>query len=378
MDISHCREGIVTGTEFSRWSSVPQFGGLTSRERVEEILRRISRLKVGVVGDGCLDVYWNADMTISELSRETPHHNMPIVTEYLSPGAAANVAANYKSLGCSEVYFCSVVGNDWRGVMLREELTRLGIDAGPVLVSSSRITPAYCKTIRIGLQQVRQEDPRIDFINTTEMSTAETEQFIAKLDRMAEKVDVIGIADQLKYGVVSTSVRERLQYWAKQGKRIVADSRDRIGLFEGIVVKPNELEALSWYYGNSKYPNGSDEDMIEAGTRLSRSVDEPCCITVGESGALWFEDERCTFVPTEPVAPPIDIVGAGDCFAASLLSALGVGCSGPEAAAFAHLSAAVSVRKLGCTGTASPEEILARFDEVRAQRLFAGSNQSSA
>ena len=32
-------------------------------------------------GDGCLDVYWHADMTRSELSRETPHHNLPVVQE---------------------------------------------------------------------------------------------------------------------------------------------------------------------------------------------------------------------------------------------------------------------------------------------------------
>lgn len=345
-------------------SSTPQYDGLSSRERVEDILHRISHLKVGVVGDGCLDVYWHADMTISELSRETPHHNMPIVDEYLSPGAAANVAANYKDLGCAEVYFCSVIGNDWRGNMLQEALHRLGIDSSSVLISTTRVTPAYCKTIRFGLQKVQQEHPRIDFINNSDLSESELEQFIVKLDQMAEKVDIISVTDQLNYGVVNSLVRERLQYWAQQGKLIIADSRDRIGLFEGLIVKPNELEALRWYYGNSTYPNPTDDDLIKAGIHLSRSVGAPCCITIGERGALWIDHEQCTYVPTEQVLPPIDIVGAGDCFTSSLLSALSTGCSGPEATAFAHLSAAIAVRKIGRTGTATPREIISRYEEI--------------
>ena len=47
-----------------------------------------------VVGDVCLDAYWMADMRLSSLSRETPHHNMPVVEERYALGAAGNVMAN--------------------------------------------------------------------------------------------------------------------------------------------------------------------------------------------------------------------------------------------------------------------------------------------
>jgi hypothetical protein len=36
-----------------------------SRERVEEIIERIGYLRAAVIGDGCLDVYWDADMSLS-------------------------------------------------------------------------------------------------------------------------------------------------------------------------------------------------------------------------------------------------------------------------------------------------------------------------
>jgi rfaE bifunctional protein kinase chain/domain len=346
-------------------SSILQFKGL-ERTRVEEILQRISTLKVGVLGDGCLDVYWHADMTQSELSRETPHYNLPITGERFAPGAAGNAAVNFKALGCQEVSFCSIAGNDWRGLQLKEALHLRGINDAYVQVEEGRVTPAYCKVILQGLQGAQQEAPRIDFINEQACSDAAQQRLIQQLDRMAAEVDVISVTDQLENGVVGASVRDRLSYWAGQGKRIVVDSRDRIGKFKGIVLKPNELEALKWYNGSLKHLQASEGELLKAGQQLSKIAEAACCITWGDKGAIWFEDGRMTFVPTRPVPPPTDIVGAGDSFTAAFLSAWGVGCTGPEAVAFAHLAAAVTVGKCGETGTASPQEIRDRWEQLEA------------
>ena len=61
-------------------------------------LGKLGKGRIGVIGDFCLDVYWHADMTKSELSRETPHFPLPIVQERLSPGGAGNVVANLLAL----------------------------------------------------------------------------------------------------------------------------------------------------------------------------------------------------------------------------------------------------------------------------------------
>lgn len=344
-------------------SSVPQYSGLT-RGRVIEILDRISTLKAGVVGDGCLDMYWHADMTVSELSRETPHHNLPVIREQFAPGAAGNVAANFRELGCAEVSFCSIVGDDWRGALLKEAFRNRGIDDSYMLADPNRVTPAYCKTILHGLQDAQQEAPRIDFINIDAPYEVMQRRLVAELDRMAAKVDIIGATDQLKSGAIGTALRDRLRYWAGKGKTVVIDSRENIGKYRGVIVKPNELEALRWCYGSLKFHPSSEHEIMKAGMRLARSVEAPCCVTMGEKGALWFENGHVTHIPTAAVTPPIDIVGAGDSFTAAFLSALGAGCAGPEAAAFAHLAAAVSVRKLGRAGSAAPQEILNRFDET--------------
>ena len=355
---------IGTHAPYSLSSLAQQSGSLT-RDQIVSIGQRISALKVGIIGDACLDIYWHADMRISELSRETPHHNLPIIREEPSPGAAGNVAVNFGRLNCAEVSICTVFGNDWRGALLKEKFSEHGIDYSRSLTEEHRYTPTYCKSIRHGLQGVRQEDKRIDFVNRTELTTAATARLVQELDRMAARVDVISVIDQVDNGVITAEIVERLQYWSAQGKLIVVDSRNRIGSFRGMIVKPNELEAVRSLSGNSiLYLQENEHDMIRAGLQLSAHVGKPCCMTLGDKGAVWFENQSCTFIPTTAVAPPIDITGAGDTFNAALISALGIGCRGEEAVEFAHLAAAVSNRRLDGAGSATPEEILSRYDEL--------------
>ena len=70
----------------------------------EKYFEQIKKLKVGIIGDFCLDVYWTAEMKKSELSRETPHYPLPVVEERMSAGGAGNVAVNVSSLGVGKVY----------------------------------------------------------------------------------------------------------------------------------------------------------------------------------------------------------------------------------------------------------------------------------
>ena len=85
-------------------------------------LKKLGRGRIGVIGDFCLDVYWQADMTKSELSRETPHFPLPIVGERLSPGGAGNVVMNVLALEPKSVAAIGVFGDDWRGAALKDLL----------------------------------------------------------------------------------------------------------------------------------------------------------------------------------------------------------------------------------------------------------------
>ena len=47
-------------------------------ELLQEILKRISSVKIAVLGDFCLDAYWFIDESKSEISIETGHATRPV------------------------------------------------------------------------------------------------------------------------------------------------------------------------------------------------------------------------------------------------------------------------------------------------------------
>ena len=150
-------------------------------------LEKLGKGRIGVIGDFCLDVYWHADMTKSELSRETPHFPLPIVQERLSPGGAGNVAMNVLALEPKKVYALGVFGDDWRGLALKGLLERAGADVSGVVTDRARVTNTYIKPLRKGYaENVVYEDPRLDFTNYGPLAAATEAKLLKALDAMAK------------------------------------------------------------------------------------------------------------------------------------------------------------------------------------------------
>jgi rfaE bifunctional protein kinase chain/domain len=330
-----------------------------SSTRLSELLACFPALKIGVIGDMGLDVYWYADMTRSHLSRETPHFPRPVVRESYGPGAGANVAQNLKALGVGQVRVYSLIGQDPWGIQLRAELVRRGIETSALLASAGRRTTAYVKPLLLGYNS-QQEDARLDFENSRPPEAVDEQRLLQGLENDLAGLDALVVADQLEdYGVVTGQVRERLNLLAIRGSRplFLADSRVRIGLYRGMVIKPNELEASAAFAAGSS----PEADLSRIGRAISRTTGRPAFITLGERGALACQEDHAELIPAAPVRPPLDVVGAGDTFMAALAAGLAAGAAPREAAALANLAAAVSVEKLNQTGTACPEEILERY-----------------
>ena len=56
--------------------------------------------------------------------------------------------------------------------------------------------------------------------------------------------------------------------------------------------------------------------------------------------------------------------GQGESHFAGIVSALAAGVTTSQAAAFGNLVASITVQQIGTTGTATPEQVLARWREV--------------
>ena len=346
----------------------PSFDASLSKERLKEILRRCTALRLGVVGDLALDAYWYADMARSSLSRETPRFPRPVVREAYAPGAGANVACNLQALGVGQVTVFSVLGDDWRGTVLRQELARRGVAAQHLVISPARSTTAYVKPILMGYDS-QQEDARLDFENPVPLSPALEKALVRAIVQHLPELGALVVTDQLDTnGVITGRVREELNELAARypGKPCVADSRRHIGLFRHMALKPNRTEALAALYPDRDPQAVSRQELAEIGRALSQRSGRPVFITLGEHGALVCAESQQRHLPAAPVHPPLDPVGAGDAFVAALTAALAAGATPCEAGMLANLAAAVTVEKLNQTGTASPEEILARHDLVQA------------
>ena len=334
------------------------------KSRLTDILTRCAGLHVGVIGDLALDAYWHADMTRAYLSRETPRFPRPVVGETYTCGAGANVASNVKSLGVGQVTVFSVLGDDWRGDLLRQVMGQQNIDCTQIIVSQHRCTSTYIKPILMGYES-QQEDARIDFENDTPLPEKLEAALVNAVKQNLPNLDTLIIADQLEVnGIVTTRVREGLNAFASAhpDKVFVVDSRLRIGAFNHMILKPNKQEAIRAVMCNGDSGIISNENLGKAGEALSHQTQRPVFLTLGEQGALVCADGHVHYIPAGPTRSPLDPVGAGDTFIATLSATLASGATSLEAGIIASLAAAVTVEKLNQTGIASPAEILARYD----------------
>jgi rfaE bifunctional protein kinase chain/domain len=347
---------------------IPQ---ILSKERLLEILSQFSQVRVGVIGDFALDVYWFVDMKRSRLSRETPHFPRPVVSEIYSPGAGGNVAQNLAALGLRSVTAFSVIGEDAWGTILKDKLARQKISTQDLLLQTERHTSVYIKPILMGYDS-RQEDARLDFENLQPLSNQAEEALLKAFEDQLEQLNAVLISDQMEEnGTITPGVRRRLCELADRHPRIrfLVDSRQRIGLFQHMILKPNRMEALAEFKPGCDPSQASATDLEEAGRAFTRQTGQPVFLTLGEAGVLVCSQDEHQHLLAAPVRAPLDVVGAGDTFFAGLAASLAAGCNAWEAGAVANLAAAVTVEKLDQTGTATPEEIIERFKMAESDLL---------
>ena len=193
------------------------------------------------------------------------------------------------------------------------------------------------------------------------------------LDEAWPRLDALIVLDQVseeECGVVTRRVREHLEKLGERepGKFVLADSRERIGYFRNVCAKPNVDEAFTAFDRLSGLPTDRYNDgavVMWAAQRIGRAV----FCTAGSDGILLgTPNDEPRFVQTSPVTGPIDIVGAGDSCSAGITSAMVSGLTHEQAAAFGNLVASITIQQIGVTGTATPEQVRARWREVAGVR----------
>ena len=337
------------------------------QERLDDLLDRLPAIRVLVVGDFFLDKYLIIDRQLAEVSLETELEAHQVVEVRTSPGAAGTVASNLRALDVGVVAL-GIVGDDGHGYELRQGLTARGVDSEPLLQQPDRFTPTYTKPMLREAGGWEHELQRLDIKNRAPLPEEVEQTLITRLRQVVPGVHGVVIADQVQErncGVITDRVRDEIAALARaHPKRVfVADSRERIGLFREVVVKPNWREAAQAVGVTVE----GQADLSRAETcaaELCRRTRRPVFITLGVEGILVCTDEACRRVPAVPVTGPLDVVGAGDSVMAGIITALCAGAEPEEAALVGNLVASITIQQIGTTGTASRRQVAERFREL--------------
>lgn len=330
-------------------------------DRLTGILTRFSELRVGLVGDLFLDRYLEIEASLHETSIETGLEAFQVTRVRNSPGAMGTVMNNLAALGVGRLAPVTVIGDDGHGYDLLRKLEPLPLDSTHIVKSPDRMTPTYTKPLRRDAEGEWKERNRLDVRTRAPLSTSETALVCEHLVDVFESTDGLIVLDQVDQpgqGVVNPAVRETLQDLARTqpDKLIYVDSRSCLGRFPMAVLKGNQSEVTT---------AAGLADPAEAANLLASRTGRPVFCTCGSAGLLIATpDGRQENVAGFAVNGPVDIVGAGDSATGGIVLSLLAGASEVEAATIANLVASITVQQLGATGTASPEQVLARWREM--------------
>jgi rfaE bifunctional protein kinase chain/domain len=326
--------------------------------RIRSLLDLITRARVLLVGDLCLDIYWFVDSSRSERSLETGLPTNPVREQRCSLGGAANVAHNIIAAGCHDIRAIGVIGEDPWGHELIRQLRALGVRVEDVLVQGQAwATLAYNKP-----HFDNRESNRFDFGNFNELSSETAGNLLSRCRARIPEADVVVVNQQVRQGIHTKEFRAGLAaLMGEFSDRIfIADSRHFSDAYAGAHLKINDHEALR-LCGRIQAcaePVSRDE-ALSAASKLFARFGKPVFVTRGSRGMVVVDPCGLWELPGIPIHGPVDTVGAGDSALAGISLALAAGCDAAEAGYFGNLLAGVTIRKLNQTGTATPEEIIA-------------------
>lgn len=325
------------------------------KEKLVEIVRSFSRLRIIVVGDLVLDEYLFGKS--SRISREAPVPIVDLEGAEVRPGGAANTCANAAAMG-ARVTAVGVVGDDRSGELLREVLRQRGINYKSVYTVKTRATTTKTRVLAGDIHTTRQQLLRIDRGERKPLPASVADRIAERILNLAESHDAVALSDY-GFGILSEPVLKALAEIAVK-KPVVADSRfELMKLAELTVVTPNEPETEQAL--NMKL-HGENEVVSAGKILLKKLACKMALITRGNKGmALVQRNKKPFFLPIAQDKEAVDVTGAGDTVVAAFTLALAAGAAPEEAAFIANHSASVAVSRSGAVAVGG-EEIIASIE----------------
>ncbi len=309
---------------------------------------------LAIVGDICLDLYYQVSTDGGEVSAETGLQTYSVLNTKTELGGACNVAVNCKTLGSRKVDIYGIVGTDGFGSMVLDLLQEHEIGTEAVVRQEENwATHVYHKVYENGL-----EHPRFDSGNFNMPNTKNISKLLTTLERNLEGYDAVLINEQVPQGLHSKEFQLQFASLIRGNQDKVlwfADCRKLNDAYPSTIHKLNDKEALSLF---SKQTGKKAPDHASLITWLNKHWNKPVVMTLGEDGAVVHDGKTITALEGIHITGEIDIVGAGDAFFAGLAFASANAATLSEAAYVGNLCAAVALQKLYETGHPNRGEVL--------------------
>lgn len=318
-----------------------------------------------VVGDFMLDQLLKGAAT--RLSPDAPVPVLHVQDQQSQPGGAANLTLDLLALH-GRVSVIGVTGQDHESQILRDSLTRSGVDCTGLIADQTR--PTTVKRNLIGLAQGRhaQKMFRVDFESSDPVNDQIEAQLLGAFDAALGDADVVCIEDYNK-GVCTPALTQQIIERAKAAGVPVFVDPAPIKTYEkyrgATAITPNRTEA--------ELATGitAPEDAREAHREhLARAILDSyeldtIVLTLDKQGALLAHrnDNETVHVPTT-AREVYDVTGAGDMMLAALAAARANGLDWVNATRFANAAAGLEVEIFGV----APIPLEKIHDDLLSQR----------
>jgi rfaE bifunctional protein kinase chain/domain len=309
-----------------------------------QLLEKITRAKVLVVGDAMLDRYWYGD--VDRISPEAPVPVVAVKEAKELPGGAANVARSVRALGAECTLF-SISGDDREADslerLLGEAKIRCRLERDKLLNTTVKL--------RVISKHLHQQMLRIDF-DCPVSKDARVKLLDNYLKHLAE-FDAVIISDYGKGGL--GYIQEMIQAARAASRPVVIDPKgdDYSGYRGASLITPNrkEFEQVAGRFRDNA-------DLERRAAKLVQDLDlGGILVTRGEDGMSLVQRGGQALHIKARAREVFDVTGAGDTVIAAIGCAWAVGSGLEDSVHLANIAAGIVVGKLGAA-TAAPAEIL--------------------
>jgi len=275
-------------------------------ENFQELFKKFSSIKLGVIGDVMLDTYiWG------EVERISPEAPVPIVSlknKEHRIGGAGNVALNLQSLG-AKAFVLSVTGEDADAEKLNALFTSQNINCTYCIRSKERITTNKTRVISRNQQMMR-----LDAEITNDLCNEDQKKLIELFEQFVEKEnpDVIILEDYNKGVLTEALIQIVISVCKAKGIVTAVDPKRKNFLrYKGVdIFKPNLKEVKEAL--NLLFSEVNLRLLQDIHNELSHLLHHHISfITLSEKGVFYSRENESAVISSH-LRNIADVSGAGD------------------------------------------------------------------